>query len=515
MNWNRVLLLSATLLSPAPADAQWADAQLPDRGELQLGLAFRTTDVDRLFGFDGNLIPSSSLFSARLDPRLAPELTSLDAALDSLFNALGQPTADTSDLGIIRYDVLIERSRVPFTVTVGVTDWLAAFVEAPLVQGKSFVAPVFDSLAAGAGAAATAFGADPNATFAALGAGIAQLEAIAAADTLPPDKQVEAESLIATARTLESGLQGLRTQTYVPTDSSANGRRLIQSYEGVRSGFAAFSVNLPTLSLARPITAEEAVALSSGPGFGIDAPEGRDSGIKLGDLELGISLQPINTFRQRAGRKRPTFPLRARLDALWRFPTGTSPAANLIADPGTGDGQADLEFRATLDAGFGRRLWLSVYGSYTIQMETALERLITAPEAPIQPGAFIARVNWDPGDVLTLLLAPRFNLTRVITFSGLFKLTHHGRDAVGFAGPAPADGGPFDPSDLERGTEYTASSLGVTIRYSTTEWAGDRRPSLPVEVEMRYLTTLSARDGLVPKRNVWDIAARFYQRYLP
>lgn len=509
MTRGSVLLLIVALLSPTAARAQWVDAQFPRKGEMLIGLAMNTTDVQRFFDFDGTKLPLSDLFSANLDSRLVPELSLLDNTLDSLFASLGLGAPDTSDLGTVNYDVLLERTRVPLTLTMGVTNLLAAFVEVPFVQGKSFVATVYDSLATGAGPGASAFGGDPDATFAALAAGIAQLEAIVAADTMAPDRQAAAEGLVTTARTLEAGLLDLRQLAYVSSDSSANGRRLTSFYESVRTGFGEFSVSLPALSLARALTADEAAALSSGPGFGIETPESRDTGIKLGDIEVGISLQPLNTFRERPGRERPTVPLRARLDALWRFPSGSRPAANRLGDVGTGDGQADLEFRAAFDVGFGRRFWLSLAGSYNIQLEAEIERLVTAPEAPIQPGGSTALVKWDPGDVATLIIVPRFNFTSVITFSGLFTLTHHGQDKVQSTG-AGVVGNTFSPSDLERGTEYTARSLGFTIRYSATEWAGDRRPSLPVDVELRYLNTVSASDGLAPARIVWDVGLRYY-----
>ena len=139
-----------------------------------------------------------------------------------------------------------------------------------------------------------------------------------------------------------------------------------------------------------------------------------------------------------------------------------------------------------------------------------IERLITSRLSPIQLGAYTTTVLWNPGNILTLMAAPRINLTRVITFSGLFMLTHHGRDQVQPAGPVNS-GAPFVPSDLEEGTEWNARSLGFSARYSTTNWSGDRRSGIPVEVELTYLNTASGRDGIVPKRNIWQVGLRYYQ----
>ncbi len=506
------LMVGLSLLCPSSAPAQWFDAQAPHSGELQLSVDGQSTNVERIFKLDGSASPLRDIYSVQLDPRLVPQLERLDATLGGLFASLGlpAPAPTVGGLGTVSYDVLLERTRVPITASFGATNWLAGFVSLPIVRGKSFVATMIDSLSAEAGPAATAFGEDPDVTFAALGSGIAQLESMIAADTLTPNRRSEAEALVSTARTLETGLLDLRGLQYVSTSSSVSGQALVAFYEELRNDFGGFQVSLPDLALARPLTPEEAVPLSSGPEFGIRPPKDRDTGIKLGDIEVGISLQPINTFRLPADQGRPFFLLRARLDALWRFPSGTPPAPDRISDPGTGDGQADLELRGALDAAFGERFWLSVAGAYNIQMEGEVERLITAPEAPIQLGASPAPVLWDPGDVLTLVVMPRFNLTRTITFSGIYMQTHHGKDRVRAADSSAGGNSPFSPSDLERGTEYDATALGFAVRYATTDWTGETRQGIPVDVELRYRKTRSASGGLAPERSVWEVSMRYY-----
>jgi hypothetical protein len=270
---------------------------------------------------------------------------------------------------------------------------------------------------------------------------------------------------------------------------------------------------LPALGLAGLVGDEEARALSSGPEFGIDEIKDTDTGIKFGDIEVGFSLQPFNSFRRRPGEPRARVPLRARFDALYRFPTGSPPRPWLLTEVGAGDGQGDVELRATFDAGYGSKFWVSLFGGYNIQLEGTVERLVTSPSAPIQLGAYVSEVNWNPGDILTFVVAPRFNFTRTITFSGLFMVEHHGRDQVTAAEALPLDPA-FQPGDLEEGTEYSARSLGFTARYSSTDWAGDRRQGMPIEVELRYLNTRAASAGIAPDFNVWQVSARYYLRVL-
>ncbi len=495
-----VIAFLTALCWPAPLAAQWWDAQQPRGGELQIGLTGQNVTVDQRFLADGTRQPLSDVFNPVLDARLVPQLDSLDAILAQLFPTLGLALPAASTLGDLRYDVLLERTWAPVSLNFGATDWLSAFAVIPIVEGKSFAETQFDSLVANAGDATSAFGEDPDQLFQDLNTGITSLDSLVATGTLPPDQQTRAQQLVTDARDYEAGMAELRQQAYVPTDSGTAGRDLTGFYEELRSGFQDFGVTLPAIPLAGAIPTDQAVALTSGPEFGIQAPESRGTGIKFGDIELGLSVQPYNTFRRRPNGTRPRVPWRLRLDALYRLATGSPPKAERIFDIGTGDGQPDLELRGTFDVGFGSRLWLSLFAGYNIQLTGEVERL----------GAYVTTVSWNPGDVLTLMAAPRFNLTRTITFSGLLTHLRHARDEVSPVGTVD-DTAPFAPADLEQGTEYSATSIGFAARYSTTDWAGDRRAGIPVEIELSYLHTVSGRDGLAPQRDVWQIGLRYYQ----
>lgn len=510
----RFLILLAVCLRPDGAGAQWLDAELPRRGELQVGIGGHDIASDHRFSPNGEAQPFTEVFGAVLDARLVPPLSDLDAVLGTVFSDLGLGTPEPASLGALRYDVLLERTRAPIDITYAATRWLAASVRVPIVHGRSFVEPRLDSLVASAGQGSTAFGGDPTGFLSNLGGGIAALQSMVAADTLPPERQARAEALLADARAMQSGLVELSDLQYLPTDSSASGRALAGAYGDVRSGFDEFGVELPGLSLADPLAREEAEALLATADLGNAPPENTSTGIKFGDIELGISLQPINTFRPAPGEPRSRIPLRARLDAIWRLPTGDAPRPTRLTDVGTGDGLADLELRSTLDVGYGRTVWLSLFAGYNIQFEGTVTRLITSPQAPLQPGSFTTQVSWDPGDELVLAVAPRLNLTRVITFSGFYGVTRHMRDRVQAQGTVPPDAA-FRPERLEEGSEYTARRVGFAARYSSTEWHGGRRHGASVEVELRYRRTVGARDGYVPRWNVWEVGIRLYRTLFP
>lgn len=508
---SRAISLALTLVglvaASPPAPAQWLDAQRPRGGELLIGLTGTNSTVDRRFQPDGSTRPLADVFSLELDAALVPELDTLQARLPGLFAPFNVTVPESSTLGVLKFDVILERTSVPLTLSFGLTDWLAVFGVAPIVKGQSYSGSFIEEETASAAPVGSAFSGDAGALLTGLDDGIGQLQSLLDAGTLPPERQQVAQSLLADARAMETGLSGLAELQFVPTDSSVAGRQITAAYESIRAGFAEFDVPLPDLTLGQPDADFAATAITESE-FGIESPRRRSTGIKLGDVEAGLSLQPFNSFRRKASGSGPWLPLRLRLDALWRFPTGSEPVPGRLTDWGTGDGQADLELRSTLDVGFGERLWLSLFGGYTVQFEAELERLLTSPAAPIQTGARVATVTWDPGDVLRLAVLPRINFTRAITFSGLFMLVRHERDLITATG---SQVGPFSPADLEEGTEFTAHTIGFAARYSSTDWHGARRAGLPLEVELRYTRTVSVRDGFVPQRNAWELGLRYYQ----
>jgi hypothetical protein len=495
----------AALLPPSTLEAQWRDAQLPRRGELQVGISGESLSFDHLF-MDGQAQPLTRVLRAELDARLIPELNALTDSLGRLYSDLGLALPAPSHLGTLGYDALYERISAPISLSFGATEWLAAFVVVPVVKSETNAAARLDSLTAVSAYSATAF----EGLFAGLGAGIAQLQSIVAADTLAADVQLEAERLLADAQTLETGLLNISAGTYAPNNTGEPGLDLLAYYGRLQSDFGAFEIALPNLALASTLSVADAVGEVPWPELGIETPQSSSTGIKFGDIEAGLSVQPYDSFRERPDRARPRFPIRLRIDGLYRFATGSPPVAGRLTDAGTGDGQPDLEFRSSVDIGLSGRFWLSAYAGYNIQLAGEIERLVTSRGQPIQAGSYKALVRWDPGDVLTLVAAPRFNFTQTITFSGLLVRTHHGRDSVEPVGSVEENSA-FVPDDLEEGTRFTATSIGLAARYSTTHWDGQRRSGIPIDVEFRYLRTTSVKDGLAPRYNSWQVGLRYYR----
>jgi len=112
------LLLTAALglVPPTVASAQWVDTQMPRRGELQIGIAGQSMSVDQRIQPKGGVRLLSEVFGTTIDSRLEPGLMSLDSVLAGFYPLLGLPVPESSRLGRVQYDVLVERTRVPISL---------------------------------------------------------------------------------------------------------------------------------------------------------------------------------------------------------------------------------------------------------------------------------------------------------------------------------------------------------------------------------------------------------------
>ena len=256
---------------------------MPLRGELQIGLLGQNVTVQNRYLPDGTSQVLRNMFVAQLDPRLVPQLESLDSILSGFFPALGLSDPDVSTLGDLHFDALLERTNAPISLNYGATDWLSVFAVIPLVRSQSFVVPELDSLATNAGLTRTAFGGDPSGVFQDLSAGIGQMDSIVQSGTLNPPDQAAAERLLAEAQAYEAGLAELTQQDYFPSDSGSNGQELTTFYEDLRSGFQAFGVVMPEVPLAGAMSTFEASAAAEWSEAGIEQPQSRDTGIGVND----------------------------------------------------------------------------------------------------------------------------------------------------------------------------------------------------------------------------------------
>jgi hypothetical protein len=179
------------------------------------------------------------------------------------------------------------------------------------------------------------------------------------------------------------------------------------------------------------------------------------------------------------------------------------PRTDRLLALGTGDGQTDLELRATVDAGGGP--WgLRLEGGYTRQLAGDIVARVAPPSEPFPGPELLAELTLDPGDVVTLAARPFFRLTRTIAIVGTLEHASRGADEVTYRDEAGAI--PGVDAGVLAGTDAGATLAGIGITYSNL---GRLRPGgrgLPVDAGWSYERVLRASGGLVP--NVHRLTAK-------
>src|SRR6476661_6758789 len=126
----------------------------------------------------------------------------------------------------------------------------------------------------------------------------------------------------------------------------------------------------------------------------------------VGDVDFTARLALFDSYRGNA-------PLRFRLAAQGGFRLGAGPsrASNNMIDPGAGDGQNDVIAAVFADAALGGRWSISLAGSQTWQRP---DRQTIVSADSVYPSRQVHSVERDLGDFRSLMVSPRYRLTRYI-----------------------------------------------------------------------------------------------------
>ena len=301
---------------------------------------------------------------------------------------------------------------------------------------------------------------------------------------------------------------------------------------GVDAAIAAFSARFATLlgTTAGPITgsvqgaapatdANLRTLLSDPAGsFALDSLRSR-SRITLGDVEVGVRLRLLDTFRGREQRRLVPagLNLRTTVAGTFRFGTGHLDSPNDLTDVATGDGQSDVEVASLTDVVLGSRGWLSLVARYGRQLaDEQPARIPFAGAGAYLPAFTLQTVQRDLGDYVAFEATPRVAVGRALLVEAQYRFRRKQADA--YTGTFPvADslggsaGRVLDAASLAVESEQQEQQAGAGVTYSTYEAFGRRRSGLPLELSLSYLRTLSGRGG-VPAAGVTQLQLRAFPR---
>jgi len=322
-------------------------------------------------------------------------------------------------------------------------------------------------------------------------------------------QQSSAQTLIQTTGTVATALEDLYGtgathpgQTYVPLSSNA-------SQQAINNRITTLGQQYQSLLNTNPISG----SVTGAPAPGAQAAfqelllaSGRDTigavdRTSIGDISVGATYQLVNTY----GDTTRTGQYRVAVNAAFRFGTGEPANRNRVFDTSTGYGQPGVTVGGATDIRFTRRVTLTALGSYTAQLGTIdVAHVANAGNAifPLTdaPGTYSA------GNVLNLIVLPRYRLAGYFSVNGEYSLLHTGADqytvnaAVDQTAPTP----PFGADAA------TIQQLGIGFAYSTVSGA-DRGPGrIPFEVSYNHLETITASGGPAPKTFRDQIEFRVY-----
>ena len=498
----------ACLLAPAAAHAQLAPVGVP-AGVVRVELDGRMDIWDAQY-LDGTRVPlGADLTTSALGRSLLPFLAGADARLERITGITGYGL----DLGRLATDAQRDESKGFLGVGLGLTRRITLFGRIPLVRARAQSTIALDPATSDAGVnpgagLETGFFTELDAALGTLSANITNGTYNGNAATL-----TLAQATLASGTALGDDLFGLLSDPstaspFVPVAASTAGNAISSRVTALQTtlandlgvpGFTAAPL-LPTA----PATQAELLLLLSDPLGPVGTSLDNVTVTFRGDAEAGAALTLLDRW-DRDGRRGG---LRAAVEGLVRFPTGSVPRADRLFAVGTGDGQTDIEARVTADlgsGGFGVRL----EGDYNRQLAADISARVAPPSQPFAGSGLITIVRNDPGDITTLAARPFFRLAPALAIQGSAVFRSRGADKVTYAAPADEIPG-VDPSVLAVDTKGSATVLGIGLTYANP---GALRPGglgLPVDAGWSYERVVKGTVGRVPNTHSFTARLRVY-----
>ncbi len=495
----------AAAAAPPVAEAQIAPIGVP-QGVVRVELDGRMDIWDTQY-LDGTRVSlGADLMSSALGRSILPFLADADSRLERITGIAGYGL----DLGLLASDVQRDESRGYFGLSLGLTRAVTVFGRLPLVRSRAQSSIALDPSDADAGLNP---GADESVFFTQLNGALSTLNTNINNGSYSGATLALAQATLVSGTELSDDLFAVlsdpgSSSPFVPTGSSAAGAAILSRIAALQTtlannlGVPGF-VESPTLP-ADAITRDEFIALLNDTSGPVGLRTANTTVTFRGDAETGVAL----TLVDRWDRENRRGGLRAAVQGLVRYPTGSVPRANRLFLVGTGDGQTDIEGRATVDLGAGA-VGVRLEADYNRQLAADIETRVTAPSLPLNGLGFISTVHNDPGDITTLAARPFFRLAPSFAIQGTVLHWSRGADQVTYATEADSIPG-VDAGVLETDTKASATVLGLGVTYANP---GQLRPGgsgLPVEAGWSYQRVVSASGGRVPNQHGFAAWLRIY-----
>lgn len=441
---------------------------------------------------------TTDAWNADLGAAFIPELAGADTRIRTITgNASYRLSAGRSSV-----TASTQTGRGVISAALGLTRRVTIFGTLPFVRARAQTRLGLDSTTGDAGLAPAA---SANTTFLSqFSAALTALEDSIAAGKYAGAQLVTANQTLANGTAMRDALNELlvdplTASPFVPTDSSATGAAIRGAISALNTTLGTLSVagigGFPTLAASRLTEAELLGFLTSPTGEVAGIHRGNNILQRPGDAEVGVVYTLV---------ERPE--VRIAATGLVRLPTGLLDRSENFFDLGTGEGQTDIEGRIAADLARGR-LGARLTAGYNRQLESTVQRRVSAPSQPLAFAYRAVAVTRDPGDEFTLGIEPFVRLAPGFAFSVGALHWSHGADQVGYAGAAIPG---VAASDLAIDSKRSATMIQGGLTYSS--FAGIYGKGAPIEARWAYRSVVSASGGRVDKTRTMTFQFRAYYR---
>ncbi len=339
-----------------------------------------------------------------------------------------------------------------------------------------------------------------------------------------------ARALVASSTSFASGLAqvyggrgGAAGSLFIPISGTAADAAITAKIAAFRTMYSTYGNATITgagpVAAQAPLTSADMQTVLTDPAFGINAKPLATSVTRgIGDIDVGMKLNVYDSFHgDDSARYAPSgFNFRQSFGGIYRLGTGSLPSPADFTAIGTGTHESAIQGRTFTDLLFGRHFWLSLVGSYTVQMSDQLPLRI--PDSPTQVILASYRqetVQRTLGDLLEVQVNPRWQLNDYLSFSGQYYYAHKAADT--YAGrftvtDLAGNTATLDAAVLGMYTETTESRLGIGATYSTVANVEKHKSGLPFDISYFHYETTLGSIGRVPKISVDQVTMRVYQR---
>lgn len=477
---RRVVALTLVLVGLAPPAAaqtvvpRTEDATVPEAGEMRFRISPAFQSWHERFGATGSAEPRplASFYNGALLARVFPGpdafVDDLNADADALgFDPLTREQVEPGRLDV--REINVDVRTLPLTVEAGLPWGLALDFTVPVVRTETESFFTFDGAGATLAPAAAAL-ASPTAFFTAVSSARSQLQQQIDGGGLSPAERQQAENLLAASGAFVTALEArVGGNGFLPLAGTSPGAQIAAHYQGLADGFQDFGLSLPAFTLPETVDRASVDAFLAGTADG-SGLGGAGHGFTVGELEAGVRLRVLDSFRTEGGGVQARTSVGARL----RYTAGRAPDESPFSVPGrflavpVGDGQRDVELSLYQDLRWGM-LAVSVVARYGFQLADRLTARVHPPGLPLALPSVEAELERDLGDYVQARVAPRIALSEYLEVGLEYRLWRKEKDLYTLAEGEGLDEplASLGTAPLELGTEALRHRLGVSASYGT------------------------------------------------